>query len=227
MSSAADIFAPLLKQTFASPLDYEFWPALDTSSQKLMLVLHGRGDSMEGFHWLPSALDVESMNFLFLEAPDEYGPGYSWYDTSPNQAPGILRSRTYLFQLLNELQSVLGLKAENIFILGFSQGSLMCVDLALRYPKVLAGAICISGYVFFEDEYPAAFSSVAKQQRLWISHGYQDSALPIDRSAKSVERLRSLGLTIDWNPLNKDHTVDEHEEIPLIREFLTTHLEAN
>ncbi|HVJ65952.1 MAG TPA: hypothetical protein VM901_11895, partial [Bdellovibrionota bacterium] len=62
----SDIFAPLLRKTFASPLDYEFWPALEAPSRRLMIVLHGRGDTGEGFHWLPAALGVESMNFLFL-----------------------------------------------------------------------------------------------------------------------------------------------------------------
>lgn len=47
----------------------------------------------------------------------------------------------------------------------------MCLDVALRYPKHLGGIVGISGYVFFEEEYPAAFSKVAQEQKFWISHG--------------------------------------------------------
>jgi phospholipase/carboxylesterase len=146
---------------------------------------------------------------------------------APNQGPGIIRSRVFLMQLLDDLQRVLGLAPGEIFLLGFSQGSLMSIDVGLRYPKLLGGIVGISGYVYFEEEYPQSFSAVAKHQRIWISHGYRDSVLPIVRSEASVMRLRELGLTIDWNPLDKEHTVDEYEEIPLIREFILTHFEAN
>lgn len=227
MSVGAERFNSLLDQTFVSDFTYEFWPAIDPSSKKILIVLHGRGDSIEGFHFLPAALDLDSLNTLFLQAPDEWHSGYSWYDMPPHQAPGVMRSRLMMFALLDELQKVLGIRADDIFIFGFSQGSLICMDVALRYPKVLGGVICVSGYVFFEHEYPKAFSSVACRQRIWVSHGHQDNMVPFDRTAESIERLRSLGLLIDWVPLNKEHTVDEYEEIPLIRQFINTQLEAN
>lgn len=221
------VFDLLLKKSFQCGMEYEFWPAPDENSKKLLIVLHGRGDSPEGFHFLPQALDIDAFNVLFLQAPDPYYTGFSWYDLPPSQAPGILRSRKLLFDLLGKLQSELGLRSLDVFLLGFSQGCLMVVDVALRYPKLLGGIIGLSGYVFFEEEYPTAFSKVAKEQRIWISHGLQDEMLPFEKTRESVERLRKLGISIDWNPVNKAHTVDEVDEIPHIRLFLTHQLEAN
>lgn len=227
MTVGAERFNALIDQTFACDLVYEFWPALDASSKKLLVVLHGRGDSIEGFHFLPASLAVDELNTLFLQAPDEWNGGYSWYDMPPNQAPGVVRSRKLLAKLLDDLQRATGIRAEDIFIFGFSQGALLCADLVLRYPKVIGGAICVSGYVFFEHEYPAALSSVARQQRIMVSHGIKDNLVPFDRTAESVERLRTLGLLIDWLPLDKEHTVDEHEEIALIRTFIRNQWETN
>ncbi len=220
------LFDRLLQGSFDAGLNYEFWPAPDAGSKKFLLVLHGRGDSPRGFHFLPAALGIDSLNTLFLEAPDAYGPGFSWYGIPPHQGPGILRSRALLFALLGRLQAE-GIAATDIFVLGFSQGCLMTLDLALRYPKRLGGFVGISGYVYFEEEYPQAFSPVATKQCIWVSHGHQDEALPFARSESSVQRLRSQGITIEWVPLDKEHTVDPVDEIPLIRAFLLTQLDSN
>jgi phospholipase/carboxylesterase len=216
----------LLQGSFPSALRYEFWPAIDLESQKLLIVLHGRGDSPEGFHFFPGMLDVDELHTLFLQAPDAYGPGFSWYDLPPNQASGIVRSRKMIFDLLDGLRNA-GVPSRNIFLCGFSQGCLMVLDVALRYPHALGGVVGISGYVFFEEEYPQSFSPVAREQRIWISHGLQDEMLPFQRTQDSVQKLQSLGLTIEWNPLNKGHTVDESDEMDLIRGFIRTQLDSN
>ena len=39
-------------------------------------------------------------------------------------------------------------------VFGFSQGGLMTLDLACRYPKRLGAAVCVSGFVGFLNEYP-------------------------------------------------------------------------
>lgn len=220
-------FNSLIDQTFECRLKYDFWPALDASSKKVLIVLHGRGDSMEGFHFLPSILGLDELNTLFLQAPDEWQFGYSWYDMPPNQAPGVIRSRQCLIELLDQIQKITGIRSEDLFLFGFSQGALICMDVVLRYPKILGGTMCVSGYVFFEHEYPKAFSKVAKQQRIWVSHGTKDNLVPFDRTEESINKLRVLGVVIDWVPLEKEHLVDEDEEIGLIRAFIKTQLEAN
>lgn len=210
----ASIFNPLLTRQEMCGLQYEFWPAVDARSRKTLVVLHGRGDSPEGFHFLPGRLGIDVFNVLFLRAPDEYFTGFSWYDLPPKQAAGIVRSRDMIMCILDKLQSDIGLRATDIFLFGFSQGCLMCIDVALRYPHHLGGVVGVSGYVFFEEEYPAAFSRVAREQKLWISHGRQDEMLAFDKSQASVERLREQGISIDWNPVDKGHTIDEIDELP-------------
>ena len=125
------------------------------------IVLHGRGDSMEGFAWLPEALALPNLGYLFLDAPDDWYGGFSWYDMAPHQAPGVLRSRRLLFGALDALREA-GIAPERILLFGFSQGCLMSIDVGLRYPHRLAGVCGVSGYVMFDDRIreeavPAAF----------------------------------------------------------------------
>jgi len=86
------------------------------------------------------------LNYLLVNAPDEYYGGYSWYDFTGDINSGVTRSRKLLFSLLEE-QPEKGFPSTQTFLGGFSQGCLMSVEVGLRYPERLAGILGISGYV--------------------------------------------------------------------------------
>lgn len=200
-----------------SHFTYRFVPSREPSD-KLLVVLHGRGDSLEGFTWLPQALGLPRLNYLFLNAPDDYYGGYSWYGLPPNQAPGVLRSRELLFKTLDELREQ-GWASENITMFGFSQGCLMAIDVGLRYPHALGGICGVSGYVMFPDRLaetvPQAFT------RPWlVTHGTHDEVLPIETTREQVGLLKAHGLPIAWHEFPKPHTIDPERELPLIRDWL-------
>ena len=60
-------------------LDSELIPAREKSN-RLLIMLHGLGDSIAGYRWMPEALDLPWLNYLLVNAPDQYYGGYSWYD---------------------------------------------------------------------------------------------------------------------------------------------------
>ena len=74
-------------------LETEFYPAAQKDSKRLLIALHGLGDSTAGYRWMPSALQLPWLNYLLVNAPDDYYGGYSWYDFAGNPGPGIERSR--------------------------------------------------------------------------------------------------------------------------------------
>ena len=84
------------------PLNHLFIPA-KVPSKSIMIILHGRGDSSQGFTWLPPFLDIETMNYLLLDGPYEYFGGCSWYDLPPNQLEGIAYSSGVLADILDSL----------------------------------------------------------------------------------------------------------------------------
>src|SRR6266852_2564338 len=127
-------------------LTAEFHPAEDKTSHRLMVVLHGLGDSIAGYRWLKELLALPWMNYLLVNAPDSYFGGFSWYDFGGDPGPGILRSRKLLFELF-DAQRANGFPAEQTTLFGFSQGCLMTVDVGFRYPHLFAGLVGISGYV--------------------------------------------------------------------------------
>jgi len=198
-------------------LHTEFIAATEKSSH-LMVMLHGLGDSLEGYRWWPEALGLPWLNHLLVNAPDEYYGGYSWFDID-DQPPGVSRSRRMLVELLDDLRAK-GFPPEQITLGGFSQGCLMAVDVGLRYPHRLAGIVGISGWVFDLDNSVKDLPPVARQQRLLMTHGTSDPVIPIERVRPQIPRLQTAGVKVDWREFAKVHTIQGEIEMTVIRDFV-------
>ena len=206
-------------------LDTEFLPARDKASRALMVVLHGLGDSTAGYRWLPPALGLPWMNYLLVNAPDYYFGGFSWFDFAEDgnpdvMRPGVERSRELLFQLL-DAQRAAGFASEQTIFGGFSQGCLMVLDVAARYPYRLAGVVGISGYVCEPRRLVAELSPVAKEQKFLVTHGTYDPLLPLATTQRQIQMLQAAGLDIQWHEFRKEHSIAGQAEVDLIREFVT------
>jgi phospholipase/carboxylesterase len=203
----------------------ELIPAAEKSSRRLMVMLHGLGDSIEGYRWLPEMMNLPWLNFLLVNAPDEYFGGYSWFDYPDTPAPGVRRSRQSLFELLDDLRAK-HFPADQITLAGFSQGCLMTFDVGLRYPHRLAGLVGISGWVFEVDNLLKELSPVAKQQRLLATHGRSDPIIPIAPVRDQIQQLKAAGINAKWCEFSKTHTIYGTEEIAVIRDFVAAGYEA-
>lgn len=202
-------------------LHTEFVPAQHPGSRKIFVVLHGLGDSMAGWRWLPQTLNLPDQNYLLVNAPDEYYGGYSWFDYPGNIAPGIHRSRKLLFDLLDDLRAK-HFPADQITLGGFSQGCLMALETGLRYPHRLAGIVGLSGWVFEMENLIRDLTPVAKSQRLLVTHGKYDPLLPFAEVKAQIQQLQAAGLNIAWHEFPKEHTIYGDEEVQVIREFVRT-----
>src|SRR5436309_1636421 len=127
-------------------LKCELIRADEAGANRLMIMLHGLGDSIEGYRWVPQALNLPWLNYLLVNAPDPYYGGFSWYDFAGDEHGGVERSRAELVQLLNS-QRQQGFATEDTVLFGFSQGCVMTVDVGFRYPSRFAALVGISGYV--------------------------------------------------------------------------------
>lgn len=200
-------------------LTTELVPALDHDSRRLMVVLHGLGDSLEGYRWLPEALGLPWLNYLLVNAPDEYFGGYSWYDLPGDAAPGVERSTQALFALL-DAQRACGFPTEETVLFGFSQGCLMTIEVGLRYPHRFAALVGISGHVHDPERLVREQSPMAGAQRLLLTHGRFDPLIPLAPVRAQVQFLRQAGLHIEWREFAKEHTIAGETELAVIRAFV-------
>ncbi len=184
-----------------------------------MLVLHGLGDSMEGYRWLPPALNLPWMNYLLVNAPDDYFGGFAWYEFPGDASAGVERSTAMLFELL-DAQRERGFPTERTVMFGFSQGCLMTIEAGLRYPHRFAGLVGISGYVHEPEALIEEMSPHAREQRLLITHGLADPLIPFALVREQINELKAEGLNIEWHEFPKEHTIMGDTELDVIRDFV-------
>jgi phospholipase/carboxylesterase len=199
-------------------LDTEFIRGRQQSN-RLLVALHGLGDSLEGYRWMPEALGLPWLNYLLVNAPDPYFGGFAWYDLDHNAAAGIERSRKLLIELLETLPGK-NFPPEKTVLFGFSQGCLLSIEVGARYPRRLAGIVGVSGYVQDPEALVRQFSPEARRQRFLLTHGTLDPLIPIERVRPQVEFLRKAGLQIEWREFVKAHTIEGESEIAVIRDFI-------
>jgi phospholipase/carboxylesterase len=187
------------------PLDGLFFES-KTPSNKLMIILHGRGDSAEGFRFFPQELGIDDMNYLLLNAHTESYPGFSWYDFPPNQLQGINYSKELLTQTLDLLFED-RFSPEETILFGFSQGSLLTFEFGSRYHHPLAGYIAISGYIYDAVQILEDMNPDVNQGNWLCTHGFEDDVLPYVTTASQIKTLQEGSFKIDFRSYHKTHTM--------------------
>ena len=196
-------------------------PAQNPNSRDLLIALHGLGDSMAGYTWVPEILGNPNLNVMLVNAPDAYYTGFAWYDFGNDpamSAPGVERSYRLLESLLQSTAEK-GFPAERTMLFGFSQGCLMSTETAVRYPQRLAGVIGVSGYIHDVQRLIQLASPVAREQKLLVTHGTDDPLIPVAEAQKDFEALKAAGFQVDFQVFPKVHTIIE-PELPVFRKFI-------
>jgi phospholipase/carboxylesterase len=204
-------------------LSYDLHPGRPDSP--LIVVLHGLGDSKEGWKPVAPMLDLPGWGWCFVQAPDAYGPGWSWFDLALDgpvrvDAAGVARSQEAILELLAHLEQRHGIPCERIALLGFSQGCLMTLETVLRHPRPFLAAVAISGWLHRDADWPGGFGAAVRQQRLLVTHGRHDPLIDISLAAPRIARLKSLGVPALWAEYDKEHGLDPGDEIADIRRHL-------
>jgi phospholipase/carboxylesterase len=199
-------------------LQTELIPAREAGAKDLMMVLHGLGDSMDGYRWVPQMLGTPGLNILLVNAPDAYYGGFSWYEYEADAGPGVERSYRSLERLLDQWREK-GHPTERTVLFGFSQGCLMSMETGMRYGHRLAGIIGVSGYMHEPERLLRMASPMAKEQKFLITHGTGDPLIPFAEARQQFEQLKAAGMQIDFHSYAKAHTIIE-PEFELFRKFL-------
>ena len=198
-------------------LDNQFIPA-KVPSKKLMIILHGRGDSSDGFVGLPPFLGLDDMNYILFDAPFEYFTGHSWYQLPPNQLPGIEYSLKLLTDDLDKLFER-DFDADKSYLFGFSQGSLLTFEFGARYHRVLAGYIAVSGYIYDAKKLLQEMNVEVKKAKWLCTHGTEDLVLDFCTSKEQIEFLQEQNFNVEFKAYNKDHSIDR-EELSYISQWI-------
>jgi phospholipase/carboxylesterase len=131
-----------------------------------------------------------------------------WRELRTEEPPLLPAARDLVLKLIRELQSETGWGMERIVLGGFSQGSMLATDVALRLDEAPAGLIVFSGTLLSESQWRSLAPGRAGLPVVQ-SHGRQDPVLPYSGAEALRDMLTESGLPVEFLPFNGPHTISQ------------------
>ena len=181
-------------------------------TNNLVFLLHGWGSNGNdliqlSYHWKSN---LDSITFIAPNGPEicEGNPsGRQWFNILTQNSAEIDTGLDSSFILLNKYIDFnlnnFNLGKEDFFLVGFSQGTILSLSVAMNYPEKLKNVVALSGYLN-EDILPESIDkNKVSHLNIFSSHGYADQVIPVDWARKTPEYLKNL----DINHVYKEYPV--------------------
>jgi phospholipase/carboxylesterase len=212
-------------------LDIIFVPARTDAPIGSIVILHGWGANHHDLGDLVPYFNLPEYQFLFPNGifDHEYSDeGKMWYsftgaghftDRSRTQ---LATSREILSEWVQSLPDSTGIPLDRTYIVGFSQGGAMTLEIGLDLP--VAGLIVMSGYLHPDSQFERLRQSAKPAPDappVLIVHGRQDDVVPIAAARESQQTLTQLGVDVRYQEFEMGHSIVP-EVLQVVREFVSS-----
>ncbi|KGA94698.1 phospholipase/carboxylesterase family protein [Leptospirillum ferriphilum] len=199
-----------------------------------IFLLHGLGADCQDLAGILPYLGLSgegSFRFLLPNAPirsikvNQGMKMRAWYDVSSPRIElnpdwdGMNRSADQLLKWVSR-EKENGVPLNKIFLAGFSQGGLVCLQAGLRSREEFGGILALSTYDP-EPDFIADRWTGKNHQKIFMAHGTRDPVVPYDLGEKSFRGFVRLGWEGEWYSHSEGHTLTL-EEIEAIRRWLVS-----
>ena len=205
-----------------------------SQAQMVVIVLHGLGADANNL--VPLAHQFHhagiAARFVFAQAPicsvtiNQGMEMPAWYDVTSfsdldgYDVKGLQHSMAGVHALIDE-QIALGMSADRIVLLGFSQGGMVASLSALAYPKPLAALVALSTYLQPPMDFEPVDCAAKRQMPIFLAHGTWDPVLPVTLGEWARQQFQAWGYQVDWQTYPMGHDICP-DEISAISQLLQT-----
>ncbi len=190
-------------------------PKIDIEKPSLLILLHGYGSNEQDLFSFADELPDELL-IISVRAPLSMGFGsYAWYtihfdsnDASkfsdiPEAKSALNKISVFIDEIIEEYQ----VNTSNVFLFGFSQGTILSTAFALNNPDKIQHVIALSGYVNQELLNKNIGISNFYELDFFVSHGSVDQVIPVDWARKTSGFLNNLGIKNSYQEYPVGHGV--------------------
>lgn len=215
--------------------DLEYLNYGSKSGDIVVFFTHGLGDSAKPWKMFAKAINSQlptplkkRIRWVLPNAPIHPKMGIQgWYvlnpsDESYDDEEGQAKSSLKLQGLLDYFIDTKGIKPENVYLTGFSQGAVISTLAALTYKNHRVGGVAtISGYLPKRRKFPSFVKSKNKSIPFLVVHGELDDRIKVHHAKRTVELMKSANINnVKYHQLKKlGHDVDARV-VSLVASFL-------
>ena len=189
-----------------SKLQYDFHQT-GNSVAKAIVAIHGWQGDRNSLRPLIKSMKIKNAGWYLLEAPYRVtgGDGWSWsYEISKGNWE-IDEPKYLLDEFFSELFKQYSSK--NVYVLGFSQGGLVCFDFVLFLDQPLGGVFPIAGFLRQPKMNMDRFHPCQKNTPIIIAHGKEDDQVPVRASKNVYKQLKAQGANVELFLYNGKHKI--------------------
>lgn len=189
-------------------------PKIDIARPPLLLLLHGYGSNEADLYSFADELPGECL-VISARAPLSMAfGGYAWYTIHFDSTDGkfsdteeAIKSRELIKTFLDELIDKYTVNTDKVFLIGFSQGTILSYAVALNYPEKVNYVVGLSGYLN-RDLLPKTINpEEVKNLEIYSSHGTQDQVIPVEWARKTKPFLDKLNIKNSYEEFPVGHGV--------------------
>ncbi len=191
------------------------YPKKNIDNPPLLVMLHGYGSNEQDLFSFAEELPDELL-IISAKAPLTLGFGsYAWYtihfesnDASKfSDIPEAKESLSKIDAFIKEIKLEFKVNSKNVFLLGFSQGTILSTAFALNNPDKVQHVIALSGYVNQQLLIDDFKNNNFENLDFFVSHGTDDQVIPVEWARKTPGFLDALKINNSYQEYPVGHGV--------------------
>ncbi|TLS51249.1 esterase [Paenibacillus antri] len=184
----------------------------------VVFTLHGKGSNERNMFGFVAPL-ADNFIIIGIRGNLPLGAGYQYYDLKSLGNP----VREMFDEAVKQLEAFIQYATDRYpidpdrrYLLGFSQGAILSMTLALTMGDRLKGIVALNGYVpdFVKAEYP--LRSVGDVS-VFVSHGEYDSVFPVRIGHETAAYFKELTPRLTFRLYPTDHGVSEENQFDVLQ----------
>lgn len=180
-------------------------------ADKVLIMLHGRGATADDIISLAHHFDLEQTHIIAPQAAN-----FTWYPFSflapvEQNEPWLSSALNLINEIVEDVKAA-GIKSEQLYLLGFSQGACLTLEFAARNAQMFGGVIAFTGGLIGDKVNVNNYKGDFSKTKVFIGNSDRDPHVPLERSQESKRVMEKLGadVTLKIYP-GMAHTVNEDE----------------
>jgi phospholipase/carboxylesterase len=181
------------------------------SDGKVLIMLHGRGATAQDILPLASSLNVKDFTLIAPQATNNTWYPYSFLMPPAENEPWLSSALNMLKELLNHLYSK-GVRSENIYFTGFSQGACLTLEFVARNAGKYGGIAAFTGGLIGDKIYRENYRGEFQNTPIFIGTSNPDPHVPVERVYATSNILKEMNAAVTEKIyVNMGHTIIQNE----------------